>query len=333
MNSTMPKLKMSEINFQSSEVIKSKSATSAKESVPSHTGFKELMAKRHHDPVTKQNVPSKTAKSLVSTNAGKNNQTSIDTTSNNQAVIDSKQINYVFKDNPENTPLDASEVIQVPLEETATPILKPAINENTGENTDSSASDPTTQSNPHFVGQKVQANFANILEQTQTDDSKILGVVEPNDLSLGTGVGLMTRTDHIDRSYLSHQPVAAEFQSSAHEIYMPTRFGQEAWAQAMGQSLSWLATQTEQSAIVTLNPPEMGPLKIMLKIKNNVAHAVFSSLNPEVRNALASQQASLKESFNRINIALEQVTINDGQPADHPIENLEKSVNLVNFYA
>jgi flagellar hook-length control protein FliK len=95
------------------------------------------------------------------------------------------------------------------------------------------------------------------------------------------------------------------------QLHIPTFFGQEAWAEAFEQKLTWLVKQNDQQATLTLNPPELGPLKIVLHIQHNVATASFSSDNPEVRQALAAQQASLRESFSRQNIVLEQVTVHD----------------------
>ena len=93
--------------------------------------------------------------------------------------------------------------------------------------------------------------------------------------------------------------------------------GTTAWNQALGEKVVWMAAGAQQSATLTLNPPNMGPLQIVLNITNEQATASFFSTQPEVRQALEAAFPRLKEMMNEAGIQLEQATVS----ADTPRQN------------
>ncbi|MGK2951101.1 MAG: flagellar hook-length control protein FliK [Thiobacillus sp.] len=93
--------------------------------------------------------------------------------------------------------------------------------------------------------------------------------------------------------------------------------GTSAWNQALGEKLVWMAAGSQQTATLTLNPPNMGPLQIVLNISNEQATASFFSAQPEVRQALESAFPRLKEMLNEAGIELGQATVS----ADTPQQN------------
>ena len=44
--------------------------------------------------------------------------------------------------------------------------------------------------------------------------------------------------------------------------------GTPAWGQALGEKIVWMANASQQTATLTLNPPNMGPLQIVLNVSN-----------------------------------------------------------------
>lgn len=90
--------------------------------------------------------------------------------------------------------------------------------------------------------------------------------------------------------------------------------GTTAWNQALGEKVVWMAAGAQQSATLTLNPPNMGPLQIVLNLTNDQATASFFSAQPEVRQALEAAFPRLKEMMNEAGIQLEQATVSADTP-------------------
>ncbi|HEX7971542.1 MAG TPA: flagellar hook-length control protein FliK [Thiobacillus sp.] len=93
--------------------------------------------------------------------------------------------------------------------------------------------------------------------------------------------------------------------------------GSTAWGQALGEKIVWMATGAQQTASLTLNPPNLGPLQIVLNVSNDQATANFFSAQPEVRQALESAFPRLREMMNEAGIQLGQATVS----ADTPRQN------------
>lgn len=113
---------------------------------------------------------------------------------------------------------------------------------------------------------------------------------------------------------------ALETLHSLNEIASPKltpTVGTTAWNQALGEKVVWMAAGAQQTATLTLNPPNMGPLQIVLNLTNDQATASFFSAQPEVRQALEAAFPRLKEMMNEAGIQLEQATVS----ADTPRQN------------
>ncbi len=76
---------------------------------------------------------------------------------------------------------------------------------------------------------------------------------------------------------------------------LPTPFGKPEWSQAVNQKVVWMVGKGEQSATLTLNPPDMGPLKVVIQVENDQVDTTFISDNPEVRQALQDGMQMLRD--------------------------------------
>ena len=81
------------------------------------------------------------------------------------------------------------------------------------------------------------------------------------------------------------------------------------WATDMSQKVVWLANADKQSAQLTLNPPEMGPIEISLDVDKGTASVSFTSANAEVRDALETALPRLREMFASAGIELGQTNV------------------------
>jgi flagellar hook-length control protein FliK len=102
--------------------------------------------------------------------------------------------------------------------------------------------------------------------------------------------------------------------------------GTQAWDQAVGQKVVWMVAGAQQSASLTLNPPDLGPMQIVLNVSNSQANATFVTAQPEVRQALEAALPKLREMLGEAGIQLGQANISAGTPqhGNNP-EQREKS--------
>ncbi|HEV7928709.1 MAG TPA: flagellar hook-length control protein FliK, partial [Nitrosospira sp.] len=68
------------------------------------------------------------------------------------------------------------------------------------------------------------------------------------------------------------------------------------------------------SASLTLNPPDLGPLEVVLNISNNQATVSFTAAQPEVRQALEDAVPKLREMLGEAGIQLGEANVSAGTP-------------------
>lgn len=112
------------------------------------------------------------------------------------------------------------------------------------------------------------------------------------------------------------QPVTLEMAQAAGVAgeRIAARVGTSAWENQVGQKIVWMAAGAEQSASLTLNPPDLGPLQVVLSVTNDQASVAFSSNQLEVRQALENALPRLREMMGESGIALGNATVNAGMP-------------------
>lgn len=88
------------------------------------------------------------------------------------------------------------------------------------------------------------------------------------------------------------------------------------WADEFSQKISWIGTQQIQIAELHLNPPNLGPLDVVLKISDNQATALFTSPHGAVRDAVENALPKLREILADNGIMLGNTTISDQSPRD-----------------
>jgi flagellar hook-length control protein FliK len=96
--------------------------------------------------------------------------------------------------------------------------------------------------------------------------------------------------------------------------HIAARVGTQAWDQQVGQKIVWMVAGEEQSASLTLNPPDLGPMQVVLSVTNDQASVAFSSHEPEVRQALQDALPRLREMMSESGIALGNATVDAGMP-------------------
>ncbi len=96
-----------------------------------------------------------------------------------------------------------------------------------------------------------------------------------------------------------------------------TPLNQARWTDEFSQKITWLATANqEQHAELHLNPPQLGPLDVVLKVSGDQASAMFTSSHAAVREAIEQSIPKLRELLADNGIMLGSATVSDQAPRD-----------------
>uniref|UniRef100_UPI00375346BD flagellar hook-length control protein FliK n=1 Tax=Undibacterium sp. TaxID=1914977 RepID=UPI00375346BD len=107
--------------------------------------------------------------------------------------------------------------------------------------------------------------------------------------------------------------------------YIAARFGTRAWDQAIGQKIVWMVAGGEQTAQLTLNPPDLGPVQVVLSISDNFVDASFVSSHLDVREAIEAAAPKLREMMDNAGISLSGFSVSaESAQSGNPF-NSEKS--------
>ena len=93
-------------------------------------------------------------------------------------------------------------------------------------------------------------------------------------------------------------------------LSLEPRLGATGWDNALGQKVLWMVSQQQQVAELSLNPPDLGPLQVVLTINNDQASAMFVSPHADVRQALEAALPRLREMMAEGGISLGSATVN-----------------------
>lgn len=96
--------------------------------------------------------------------------------------------------------------------------------------------------------------------------------------------------------------------------------GSNGWSNEFSQKISWMGIHQQQVAELHLNPPNLGPLDVVLKISDNQATALFISAHGAVREAVENALPKLREMLADNGITLGNATVSDQPPRDRGAE-------------
>jgi flagellar hook-length control protein FliK len=99
-----------------------------------------------------------------------------------------------------------------------------------------------------------------------------------------------------------------------------TPLGNNGWAGEFSQKIIWMSTQQNQIAELHLNPPDLGPLKVVLEISENQLTAQFTSPHSGVRDAVENALPKLRDILADSGIKLGNTTVSDQPSRDRSAE-------------
>lgn len=206
------------------------------------------------------------------------------------AAMDANPVLFDVSKSPLRT-LPASQAINAPA---ITPKSDAGLAAQTDEYTAPTNTLPYASVATAFAGQLAAARQSDALK---ADESSLAIPIHPS-------FGTMTAAVNLAAYPLTH---------AAANMLAPS-VGTTAWGQALGDKLIWMTTGAQQTASLTLNPPDLGPLQIVLSLTHDQATASFFATQPEVRQALEAALPKLREMMHEAGIQLGQTTVSSDTP-------------------
>jgi flagellar hook-length control protein FliK len=105
-------------------------------------------------------------------------------------------------------------------------------------------------------------------------------------------------------------------QVAATQATISTPLNQPQWADDFSQKVTWIATQRSQSAELHLNPAQLGPLEVSLKLNGDQATLQFTSAHAAVREAIEQSIPRLRDMLADSGISLGNTTVSDQAPRE-----------------
>ena len=129
------------------------------------------------------------------------------------------------------------------------------------------------------------------------DFSELLtGRIEQAQTAQAALTTVVTRTAEVPREHSAPPP-------------MQTPLGSDGWHSELGDRVVWMARNEQQSAQISINPPQLGPIQIQLNLNGDQVSASFASPFGDVRQAIESALPQLKEMLASAGIDLGQANV------------------------
>jgi flagellar hook-length control protein FliK len=88
------------------------------------------------------------------------------------------------------------------------------------------------------------------------------------------------------------------------------------WGDEMGQKIVWLTGRAIQSAEIHLNPADLGPIEVQIKVQNDQTAVTFHAQNSTVRDMLESNVHRLRDMMESNGVDLAEVSVGSDESGD-----------------
>ena len=110
--------------------------------------------------------------------------------------------------------------------------------------------------------------------------------------------------------------------ASHNQIAVP--LGKTGWDQAISQRIMLMVGSAEQTATLTLNPPDLGPLQIVVHVHNDQADTTFITGHAHVREALESSLGTLQDMMKQAGINMGTTQFSNSQNSFNNQQNQQQ---------
>jgi len=122
-----------------------------------------------------------------------------------------------------------------------------------------------------------------------------------------------------DSSKSQFSEIQAKLQGTSLKQYstsLETNVQDPDWGDEMGQKIVWLTGRAIQSAEIHLNPADLGPIEVQIKVQNEQAVVTFHAQNSTVRDMLESNVHRLRDMMESNGVDLTEVSVGSEESAN-----------------
>lgn len=221
---------------------------------------------------------------------------------------------------PETDPLDGLHALQFALESASgrsRPSTQPAVGQERQAPVNPEADDVRAQNVVNNLAMPVD-DSASQDDSTESSDRSFTAVLGDGLKDVKSAAG-DTRVDNfaerlaaLSQAAQPARPVTAPAQPVASPLSQPLSMHQSGWTEGIVDRVMYLSSQNLKSAEIKLEPAELGRLDIRVNMApDQQTQVTFSSAHLGVRDALESQVARLRESFNQQGLGQVDVNVSD----------------------
>jgi flagellar hook-length control protein FliK len=152
---------------------------------------------------------------------------------------------------------------------------------------------------------KIVANVVAFAQEVELSDKLDASMVVPLTQAATPQANLV-------QSMANVSPIATQ----ATQLVIDTPVTQKQWGNEFSQKITWMATQQDQHAELHLNPAQLGPVDVVIKVSGDQATAQFTSAHAAVREVIEQSIPKLREMLADNGIMLGNTTVSDQAPRE-----------------
>ncbi|MFA6121561.1 MAG: flagellar hook-length control protein FliK [Sideroxydans sp.] len=149
------------------------------------------------------------------------------------------------------------------------------------------------------------ANVMAFAKEVEARNKLDLSVTSPS-------MQVVTPQANLVQSMVNTSPIVAP----ATQLVIDTPLAQRQWGNEFSQKVTWMATQQDQHAELHLNPAQLGPVDVVIKVSGDQATAQFTSAHAAVREVIEQSIPKLREMLADNGIMLGNATVSDQAPRE-----------------
>lgn len=162
---------------------------------------------------------------------------------------------------------------------------------------------PTITTN--ISGSKTVANGATFAQEVELSDKLDASMAMP-----------LTQAATPQANLVQSMANVSPIPTQATQLVIDTPVTQKQWGNEFSQKITWMATQQDQHAELHLNPAQLGPVDVVIKVSGDQATAQFTSAHAAVREVIEQSIPKLREMLADNGIMLGNTTVSDQAPRE-----------------
>jgi len=151
----------------------------------------------------------------------------------------------------------------------------------------------------------LNTNVMSFAKEVETRNKLDVSVIAPT-------MQVATPQASLVQSMVNTSPVVAPVT----QLVIDTPVTQRQWGNEFSQKITWMATQHDQHAELHLNPAQLGPVDVVIKVSGDQATAQFTSAHAAVREVIEQSIPKLREMLADNGIMLGNTTVSDQTPRE-----------------